>query len=219
MVCFYNYKVRVPKVNLETYIEYILKGLYNLKDDDFWWLEKKEISGYKNVTLVRETDEFYDLEFRLCTFTALHNALPKTIRHSDKVFFEDETIITAAVDRISNMIRSALDDVARYSREIVNISPNQMLCLIRHLANTNIIQRYTPLDIEGYYLCSARGVPFFLGSVSAQLICQMTLASFDADNGFVQSDYITHLNDSFQIWKENGDLSAPILPPNNLTLY
>lgn len=216
MVCFSDYGLRVPNSKLAEYRKYVLENVYSLGPKDLKFLdqslpfEERRKSGA--VTLTNETNEYYEITFRICAFTALVNVLPTTTIATDQPFYTNATILAEAKDRVDDEVYSACSDVGIHRSHRPIIESNDLNDLVKQLALDNCIQLNDSL-----YLCVASRVPFYFGTKDCYLfadICYKTI--YDVDDGFLGGEFIDELNVYFSAWKNKDDVTAPVIPCNIL---
>lgn len=247
-----QYHLKIPKSNLEQYIEYILKGIYNFTENDLWFVNA---SPRSSVELVRETTTAYYIRFKRDSFISLVRVLPKTFASPDNQFYSNERTLNIIKDKINIYIppKSYNDDNAYLDSlyEILmsepgktndpnfsevdtliqrHIQANKLKIYLKHdlsidnldliikqLATDDTIQRYVQTDDPNIYLCSSQNIPLIIGIENGKFICRLaTNIVFDVEKGFIGSDKLNKLNSYFAVWQVRGDVTAPILSPNNI---
>lgn len=218
MVCFANYCLRVPKKDLNNYITHVLKRIYSFGDEDLWFVLGQEPPSYKRITLIEETTEYYEIQFRWCTFVALRNVLPTTNVVSNKVYYTDAPVLEQVASRINDCVECSSNDMGFMYKSYPTVGKN-LYPLVMQLASQKYIQKYFQLS-DVMFLVVAEKVPIYLTVVENSLradICYDIV--FDVDDGF-SSDAVSvdlaPLNECFSRWSELGDISAPIFPVNDL---
>ncbi len=223
MVCFTDYTLTVPKSNLVNYTKYVLQGVYSFQDGDLWFLNEnlsdEEKKKYHRVKLNNETEDNYEIAFRWCNFTTLANVLPTTIVAPEKSYFTDKTVLAEAKFRICTEVDSASSDVAYSSNNQVDLDPKDVAVLIKQLVTDGDIQKYFPFDGEEAFVCVSNSVPLIIGSFNGKLgVNVLNFLIFDIDDGFIGSNRTNKLNEHFKVWKAEKDITAHIIPPNDLTI-
>lgn len=223
MVCFTNYCLTVPKSNLANYTKYILQGIYNFMDEDLWFLKDglthEEKKKCHRVELNNETEDHYEIAFRWCNFTALVNVLPTTIVTPGRSYFTDKEVLQEAKSLISTEVDCASSDLACFTNKKVLLDTKLLPSLIKQLATDGIIQKYFPFDDEKAFICVSDGVPLIVGTSKGKLaVGILNFLLFDFDDGFNGADKIDKLIEHFKVWKAAGDITLPVVAPNDLTV-
>lgn len=223
MLCHGNDILKVPKSNLSNYKKYILEDIYSFDNDndDFWFLKsdlsEEEKRKQHSVSLKEETDEYYEIEFRSSKFTALRNVLPITLTNSVEslipkdAYYSDRGVLRKIKDRISKEIRFVIND----NKEIT-ITIQELPNIIKQLIIDGCIQKYFQLN-NYMFICVADKLPLFIGSWNGIFFIDAVYnIIFDVNCGFTQNELTTELNKHFNIWQQKGDITAPIIPINDL---
>lgn len=218
MVCFTDYELLIPKTNLDDFVEYVLKKIYEFDNDDLWFLyENIQQPKYNTIKVVEETDNFIKITFKRSNFIAVRNVLPITIIDDNKNFKNDIPIelYDECVHRIWGKRRSARDDLARIYGEYHIENDADITNLILALANEKVIDKYHYL-YNNMFICVSGGVPIYIGYHDNKLIVDIAYTLvFDYDDGFFgQGTEI--IQEKFQQWKEKGDIKEEIFSPNDL---
>lgn len=148
MVCFVSYDLKIPKNNLEDYIKYVLTPIYGVKREDLKFLDIPDIKSgpWEELRLVQETEEYYKIALRRCTFTTIVNVLPPTIVELGKSFYKDQKVLKDAEEKIDREVGAVKWEVSAERME-VNVSHSELPDLIKQLNMEGVIDRF----VEVYY--------------------------------------------------------------------
>lgn len=202
MVLFLDYKITVPKASFDAYYKYILKGIYNFK------------SWPGDAKIVRETETEFDIEFTMCNYVPIALVLPWTIKSSTHENSIDPTLYDRIKGRIGSQVSVIRSEVMKKLSPL-DVGNLSLETLVHQLAHDEEIDKFARCD-HGVYLVFMQGVPLFLQIINGQLrTAGACFVNFHPDDGFTGFD-MTELNNYFRHWKEVGDVTAPIIPANNL---
>jgi hypothetical protein len=89
-----RYDLIVPKNNIDNFTKYILQGIYEFSQNRLWVLNPG-ITGRENygVELIRETNKYYEIKFKISSSIPLINALPITSVTLGVKFFTNKEIL------------------------------------------------------------------------------------------------------------------------------
>lgn len=226
MGCYIKFTLRVPKNNIDNYKKYILKRIYGLTDDDLLILTGGG-STNSHITLLEETATHYVITFSASTHTTIVNVLPDTLVTPGKIFYDNEQVLKEIKHRISASIQAVHDQLGECYLDYPNLSQRTFLIAIKQLATDGIIHKYFWIN-NRTFICSYDKFPFliYLYEDSDLMIEILDNAIFDVDDGFTapkaygpssfKEKLTIDLNNYYKQWKENGDITAHILPINDL---
>lgn len=202
-----NYYFNIPVSQWDTYTQYILEGIYGVKESDY--KIKYEHDGIRRVEIITSSQ------------IPLINSLPITIKRPDQKLphYPEGTL----VDRVGAAIRNAVVDYMHteshyYSdASIIHTSENNLIDLIYQLAREDKITRFAMLT-NNRFIVYIRPYPVTLlvkcmnDQLMINIYADVIVSTFDVDDGY--SGPLECMNSNWIKWKEIGDLTAPIQPPN-----
>lgn len=204
----HNYYFKIPISQWDTYLLHIIDGIYGVGE-----------GGYK---VVHEHNGIRRIELSTNAHIPLTRSLPQTIRQSSTTYYDDIETLT----RVGTIIRNAILDYFQpggtyypNSRKIC-IEQGDLKFIIYQLAVMNWIDKFAPLSDDQFIVyIHPHLVTALVKVVNTQLIVNIyaeTVARgpFDVDDGY--TGILDALNPIWQQWKDNGDITMPISPPNYL---
>ena len=203
---FQSYSFNIPIIQWESYLEHIIDGIYGIKQ-----------GGY-NIT--REHNGVRRIDLKTNPHIPLINSLPRTIRNSATVYYSGNKLSIVGMfikDAISDFLRPG--GTYHINVDQIVVDTNELKPIIQQLACDNIITRYASLDnnmfiiyVEPYPLGVL--VKIVDGALIANIYAETISAPFDVDDGY--NGILSYMNPIWIKWKEAGDITAPIQPPNYL---
>lgn len=232
MVCFINYTLKLPKSNLDNYIDFILKPIYEIDRKDLLFLnnndQEEDWTRTNRIELIKETEEYYQITFKLSTFTALANVLPTTIIGDNTSLCTNIEVLDKIKETLQQHHNLVTTDVGLFYEEIIPFAKEDVSNLIKQLAIDGTIHKYFELD-EGVFLCVFKRLPLIIYTRNSELKSVIAdFMIFDIDDGFLHYDldegivdvpnskFTIKLNGHFRSWKEKGDIKANVIPINDL---
>lgn len=208
MASFLTHTLHVPKNHFQIYVDHVLKKIYGLTDHDLRIFENRELPDLNpDIEIISETDEEYIIEYRTWNHTTLINVLP--IGKITEPNSADPDLYDEISYRITCMM-SPKDRGCLFQK--VECEAHKIAPIMQQLVNEHEIQKYIALDTEGCFLCICDNLSLYIGIKNDILTVKKNKKiSFDIDDGFRPQEGLTYLNKQFDAWKQNGDLTAPII--------
>lgn len=203
-----GYYLDVPVDQWDLYLEYIVTRIYGITDGQF--TVERELNGKRRIL------------FQTNPQLPLINSLPRTM--SDPTIpphFDDR----AHLEVIEKIIRLAIDDFfhpgGTYYRNpiFIHVYPAQLDPIVRQLAKERRIYKFVPLP-GNRFMINIQPYPVVLilkvvdNYLSISFYTDLRNSFFDVDDGY--EGQLVCLNPNWQQWKEIGDITAPIHPPNHV---
>jgi hypothetical protein len=203
-----NYFFKIPISQWDTYLRCIVDGIYGIEE-----------GGYK---VVHEHNGIRRIELSTNYHIPLIRSLPKTIRQTSRSYYDDIEVLTYTGMAIRNAIIDYFQPGGVYYSNPSNISieAGDLKFIIYELAVMNWIDKFATLSDDRFIVyIHPHLVTALVKVVNARLIVNIYAETighcpFDVDDGY--SRVLECLNPGWQQWKDNGDITAPICPPNYL---
>lgn len=199
-----SYYLDIPVDKWDLYCEHIVKGIYNVKDGEY------KVTGQHNGVK--------RIEFKVNNQFPLINSLPRTVVHDiSSVHDVDRNIIETVSSTITTALTDYLYPGGNYhiSAARVPVPFGRLKSILYRLARESKITKFCLIRDEIYIIyVEPHPVSFLLRVVNGTLNVNIYTPrnTFDIDDGY--SGILTPLNTNWTKWKEVGDITAPIQPPN-----
>ena len=203
-----RYYFDIPCRQKDLYLKHIIEGIYGVKDNNF--------------TVTRETRESIRIEITVDPQIPLINSLPETklLDGMAPTYHADKRLVT-------NVGNKFYDTIMDYNHPIgvfyhlpnkITLAPQELGLIIRELARQQIITRFAQIDDNRFAIYI---YPYMIVLIAKVIddtlvvtIFDMNRSTFDVDDGY--SGIFSVLNPAWEQWKKNGDITAPIQPPNHV---
>lgn len=200
-----TYYFNVPLDQYDDYVHHIIDKLYGVKEGNF--------------RLVRDRVNVVRLELQTHPQIPFINSLPETVLLNEVTVYQPNSQLVDAVGiKIQAAITDFLHPIGKYysnPNKLIIHDHDLKLC-IKQLARDCKISRFIELDNNRFIVHVAPHLVTALIKVINNTlvitVCNSLKSIFDIDDGY--SPFFNDLNSALNKWKETGDITVPIHPPN-----
>lgn len=200
-----QYYFEVPIRQHELYMKHIIEGIYGIKESACRITQTR--NGVRTIHIGADPN------------VPLINSLPMTIvQDSPLVHHENTELVTAVGEKINTTFMDFRHHIGTYYTKIdkIMLSPTELKSVIMQLARERKINKFIELKgdrflvhIEGFL---ATAIVKVVDNILVITIYARIDSMFDVDDGY--TGILTELNSVWSKWKEAGDITTPIHPPN-----
>lgn len=203
MSCTYYHDVLLTQIG--DYLQYILKDIYGVTEDDCYIVDK----GIETCRI----------KFQVNPIIPFINSLPRTINNGSSQPYYNIYKVNAVKEKIFFAICDISHPIGIYRsnpREII-IIPEDLKSIIQHLAKIKFITKFAQLEENKFVLYVK---PYTL-VIIVQIINYKLIVNvyndvkspfFDINHGYL--DIFRNLNNNWNKWREDNDITQPIHEPN-----
>lgn len=201
-----SYYFNIPLTQWDLYIKHIIEGIYGVKE-----------GGYR---ITREHNGNRRIELSANPQIPLINSLPITVRKSPGTF---SYYMGDMLENVEVAISKAITDYIlpggtfHVNPTIIQLHEFELGPIIHQLALDKRITKFALLTNNKYIVYIEPNpvvalVKIIDGRLYVNIYAETIQSTFDVDDGYFGP--LSCMNPSWRKWKEVGDITAPIQPPN-----
>lgn len=200
MEASFYFQVSIDQCN--NFIEYIIKGIYGVQDYE----------------ITEKDDETKIIQINTDPHIPLINSLPSTIHKEEKVIY-DSRDLTNIINDIKEAISDYFQSISYFHENVhsILVRSDELKSIVYQLASDQIISRFAALDNDKFIIVvDPHPLALILKVVDNVLIINIYKDIikwvFDVDDGY--SGILECMNPIWKKWKDNGNITMSIQPPN-----
>lgn len=200
------YYLDIPIDNWDLYFKHIVRGIYGVKEGEYY--TRFEEGGIRRI------------EFEVNPTIPLINSLPRTIHNqSQSPHYENINKMLEVEIAIKTAIKDFLRPGGTYypNTKMVLLTTEELYSIVLELGRIHKINKFAFLS-QNRFLVYIHPYPVIIilkvvhGVLVVTIYADVVRSLFDVDDGY--SGILRDMNPMWEQWKEDGDITAPIQPPN-----